>query len=99
MIIMVSNRELNGHKICEALSQPLRARILQELVRAYPRKLSVSELQKMMREPRMTVWFHVDRLREAGLVELNGSRRGFRAAARALTIRFNGEGMRLEREG
>ncbi|MFQ5758458.1 MAG: winged helix-turn-helix domain-containing protein [Candidatus Bathyarchaeia archaeon] len=96
---MQSDKELNGHRICEALSQPLRASILQELVKAYPRKLSVSELQEMTSEARMTVWFHVDKLREAKLVELDGSRRGFRAAARALTIRFNGDGMRLEREG
>ena len=98
MIAMNSNEELNGHKICEALSQPSRANILQELVRAYPGKLSVSELQERTSEARMTVWFHLDKLREANLVELDGSRRGFRAAARALTIRFNGEGMRLRRE-
>ncbi len=99
MIFMSSDEELNGHKICEALSQPLRASILQELVKAYPGKLSVSELQEITSEARMTVWFHVDKLREAQLVELNGSKRGFRAAARALTIRFNGDGIRLEREG
>ena len=99
MIAMDSEKELNGHKICEALSQPLRASILQEFVKVYPRKLSVSELQELTSEARMTVWFHVNKLREARLVELNGSRRGFRAAARALTIRFNGEGMKLRREG
>jgi len=98
MIAMSSEKELNGHKICEALSQPLRASILQELVKAYPKKFSVSELQEMMSEARMTIWFHINKLREANLVELNGSRRGFRAAARALTIRFNGEGIRLRRE-
>ena len=99
MIIMPSEKELNGHKICEALGQPLRASILQELVKAYPEKLSVSKLQEIISEPRMTVWFHINKLREANLVELNGSRRGFRAATRALTIRFNGDGIRLEREG
>jgi DNA-binding transcriptional ArsR family regulator len=98
MMHMSSDEELNGHKICEALSQPLRAGILQELVKAYPRKLSVSELQERMSEARMTVWFHLDKLRKAQLVELNGSKRGFRAAARALTIRFNGDGIRLKRE-
>jgi len=98
MIAMSSEKELNGHKICEALSQPLRASILQELVKAYPKKLSVSELQEMTSEARMTIWFHINKLREANLVELNGSRRGFRAAARALTIRFNGEGIKLRRE-
>ena len=95
---MDGEKELNGHKICEALSQPLRAYILQELVKAYPEKLSISELQQRTSEPRMTVWFHINKLREANLVELNGSRRGFRAAAKALTIRFNGNGIHLEEE-
>ncbi len=98
MISMNSEEELNGHKICEALSQPLRASILQELVKAYPMKLSVSKLQELTSEARMTVWFHLDRLREANLVELNGSRRGFRAAASALTIRFDGDGIKLKKE-
>jgi len=93
---MDDEKELDGHKICEALSQPLRASILQELVKAYPEKLSISELQRRTLEPRMTVWFHINKLSEANLVELNGSRRGFRAAARALTIRFNGNGIHLE---
>ena len=99
MMSMQSDKELNGHKICEALSQPLRASILQELVKVYPEKLSVSELQEMMSEARMTVWFHLDKLREASLVQLDGSRRGFRAAAKALMIRFNGDGIRLMKEG
>jgi len=89
-------RELNGYKICEALSFPIRVRILQELVKAYPNKLTISQLQEATSEPRMTLWFHVKKLREAKLVELNGSRRGFKATARALTIRFNGDGMRVE---
>ena len=93
---MRNEKELNGHKVCEALSLPIRARLLQELVKVYPTKLTISELKEMTSEPRMTVWFHINKLREANLVELSGSRRGFRAAAKALTIRFNGNGMRLE---
>ncbi|UCE43584.1 MAG: helix-turn-helix transcriptional regulator [Candidatus Bathyarchaeota archaeon] len=96
---MSAEKRLNGHKICEALSRPLRANIFQELVRVYPRKLSVSELQERLSEARMTLWFHLDKLREAHLVELNGSGRGFRAAARALTIEFNGDGIKLRTEG
>ena len=93
---MHSEKELNGHKVCEALSLRTRARILQELVKVYPKKLTISKLREITSEPRMTVWFHINKLREANLVELNGSRRGFRAAAKALTIRFNGKGIRLE---
>ncbi|MDH5451534.1 MAG: helix-turn-helix domain-containing protein [Candidatus Bathyarchaeota archaeon] len=93
---MRNEKELNGHKVCEALSLPIRARILQELVKVYPTKLTVSELREITSEPRMTVWFHINKLREANLVELGGSRRGFRAAAKGLTIRFNCNGMHLE---
>jgi len=92
---MQGEKELNGHKVCEALSLPARARILQELVKAYPKKLTISKLREITSEPRMTVWFHINKLREANLVELNGSRRGFRAATKALTIRFNGNGIHL----
>jgi len=93
---MQSEKELNGHKVCEALSLPIRTRILQELVKVYPKKLTISKLREITSEPRMTVWFHINKLREANLVELNGSRRGFRAATKALTIKFNGSGIHLE---
>lgn len=95
---MPSEEELNGHKICEALSLPIRTRILEELINAYPNKLTISKLQEITSEPRMTVWFHVKKLREANLVELNGSKRGFRAATKALTIRFNSNGIHIEEE-
>ena len=93
---MQNEEELNGHKVCEALSLPIRTRILLELVKVYPRKLTISKLREITSEPRMTVWFHINKLREANLVELNGSRRGFKAATKALTIKFNGDGIHLE---
>jgi len=89
-------KKLNGHKICEALSLPTRVRILQELIRAYPNRLTISRIQEITSEPRMTVWFHINKLRESNLVELDGSRKGFRAATKALTIKLNGDGIRLE---
>lgn len=95
---MSSEQELNGHKICEALSLPIRARILKELINVYPTKLSISKLQETIPEPRMTIWFHIKKLREAHLVELNGSKRGFRAATKALTVRFNGNGIHVAEE-
>jgi DNA-binding transcriptional ArsR family regulator len=91
-----AQKELDGHKICEALSQPLRANILCKLIKNYPNKLTISALQKKTSQPRMTVWFHINKLREANLVKLNGSRRGFRATTKALTLRFNGDGIHLE---
>jgi len=93
---MQDEKELNGHKVCEALSLPVRVRILQELVKVYPQKLTVSKLREITSEPRTTVWFHINKLREANLAELDGSRRGFRAATKALTIKFNGNGIHLE---
>ena len=95
---MHSEKELDGHKVCEALSLPSRMRILQELIKAYPNRLTISRLQQITSEPRMTIWFHMNKLREANLVELNGSRRGFKAVTRALTIRFNRSGIQLEEE-
>ena len=95
---MHSEKVLNGHKVCEALSLPSRMRILQELIKVYPNRLTISKLQQITSEPRMTVWFHMNKLREANLVELNGSRRGFKAVTRVLTIRFNGNGIQLEEE-
>lgn len=47
----------------------------------------------------MTIWFHVNKLREANLVDLNGSGEGFRAATKALSIRFNGDGIRVKEVG
>ena len=93
---MPNEKELNSHKVCEALSLPIRTRILLELVKVYPKKLTISKLREITSEPRMTVWFHINKLREANLVELNGSRRGFKAATKALTIKFNGNGIHLE---
>ncbi len=88
--------KLNGHKICEALSLHSRVRILQELIRVYPNRLTISKLQEITLEPRMTIWFHINKLRESNLVELDGSRRGFRAATRALTIKVDGNGIHFE---
>ena len=89
-------RKLDCHKICAALRLPTRVRILQELIKAYPNRLTISKLQEITSEPRMTIWFHIKKLRESNLVELDGSRRVFRAATRALTIRLNGNGIHLE---
>ena len=89
-------RKLSCHKICEALRLPARVCILQELIKAYPNILTISKLREITSEPCMTVWFHINKLRESNLVELDGSRRGFRAATRALTIRLNGNGIHLE---
>jgi DNA-binding transcriptional ArsR family regulator len=86
--------------ICDALSVPTRAELLRELIRAYPERLSIGQLKKRLglNLADMTVHFHLRRLSECGLVELDGSRRGFRALNRALSIRFNGDGFHIEKE-
>jgi DNA-binding transcriptional ArsR family regulator len=88
-------RKLDCHKVCGALRLPTRVRILQELIKACPNRLTISKLQETTSEPRMSILFHINKLRESNLVELDGSRRGFRAATRALTIRLNGSGIDL----
>ncbi|UCG44988.1 MAG: helix-turn-helix transcriptional regulator [Candidatus Bathyarchaeota archaeon] len=93
---MQIDKDLDSHKVCEALSLPSRMRLLQELVKAYPNRLTISRLQQITSEPRMTIWFHMNKLRAANLVELNGSKRGFKAVTRTVTIRFNSDGMYLE---
>jgi hypothetical protein len=40
--------------------------------------------------------FHINRLRESNLGELDGSRSCFKAATRVLTTRLNGSGIQLE---
>jgi hypothetical protein len=89
-------RKLSRHKICEALRLPTRVCILKELIKAYPNRLTISKLREITSEPCMTIWFNINKLRESNLVELDGSRRGFRGATRALSISLNGNAIQLE---
>jgi len=94
----MSKHELNGHKVCKALSDPTRTRILQCLVQAYPDTLTISDIGNSLPEgvSPTTVSFHLRKLREASLVKSAGHKRGFLALEKALSIRFNGEGVRVE---
>ena len=83
-------------RVLEALASPQRRKILSTLVKAYPKALTVTELQRALGVPRTTLWHHLRVLRDAYLVELNGSRRGFRARYRALHLYFNGERLHVE---
>jgi hypothetical protein len=87
-------RELSCHKICEALRVLTGVRILQELIKAYPSRLAIFKRQEITSEPRMSMWFHINRVRESNLVELDRSRRCFKAATRVLA-RLNGNGILL----
>lgn len=94
--------DINGHRLCEALADSTRARLLQQLVRVFPSKLTVSEITEGLvgilgkKISRTAVAFHLAKLREARLVELDGSGKGYRASETSLTIRFDGDGLRVE---
>jgi len=94
-------RELNGHKVCDALRSNIRTSILQELIKTYPERLSIGEIKKRLGLPlsEMTLHFHLRKLEESGLVELGRSGRGFRALKQALTITFNCNGVRVKERG
>ena len=97
---MLNRESENASAICDALSLPIRAEILRELIRVHPARLSIGQLKKRLNLTLadMTVHFHLRRLSECGLIELDGSGRGFRALNRALSIRFNGNGFHVDKE-
>ncbi|MEM3566495.1 MAG: metalloregulator ArsR/SmtB family transcription factor [Candidatus Bathyarchaeia archaeon] len=91
-------KQFNGHKICEALSDPTRTKILRYLLQTYPEAKTINEIEKILPKPvsATTVSFHLKKLREAGLIVTDGHRRGFRAAYKALSIGFNNNGFHVE---
>lgn len=95
-------KELDGHKVCDALRSNIRASILQELIKTYPERLSIGEIKRRLKLhlSEMTLHFHLRKLEECGLAELDGSGRGFRALKQALTVTFNHNGIHVtERRG
>jgi DNA-binding transcriptional ArsR family regulator len=91
----MSVRKLNCQKICEVLRLPTRVRIFQELIKAYKNRSTISKLQEITSEPRVTILFHINRFRKSNLVELDGPRRCFKVATRVLA-RLYGSGIQLE---
>jgi len=91
-------KELNGHKVGEAISDSTRTQILKQLIRAYPDSLTMSEIEKMLSKPvsPTTISFHLHKLREAGLVTSDGHKKGFRALSQAFNIVVNDDGVRVE---
>lgn len=90
--------QVNGHKICEALSDPTRTKILKYLLQSYPKAKTISEIEKILQKPvsATTISFHLKKLREAGLIATNGHKKGFKAAYKALRIGFNDNGFHVE---
>jgi DNA-binding transcriptional ArsR family regulator len=91
-------KELNGHKVGEAISDSTRAQILKRLIRAYPNSLTMSDIEKRLSKSvsPTTISFHLRKLREAGLVTSNGHKKGFRALSQAFNIVINNNGVRVE---
>ena len=91
-------KQFNGHKICDALSDPTRTRILKYLLQAYPEAKTINEIEKVLPKPvsATTISFHLKKLREAGLIVTDGHKKGFRAAYKALSINFNNNGFHVE---
>jgi len=69
---------VNGHKICDALSDPTRTRILKYLIQAYPEAKTINEIEKVLPKPvsATTISFHLKKLREAGLIVTDGHKKG-----------------------
>jgi len=99
-MIKMKNVKLNGCKVCEALSDPTRVKILKHLINKYPFSQTISEIEKILERKvsATTISFHLRKLREAGLVTTNGHKKGFRAVKKALRIEFNGEGLKIKEE-
>jgi DNA-binding transcriptional ArsR family regulator len=94
----LSKKELNGRKIGEAISDSTRVEILQHLLKAYPKSLTMSEIEKVLSKhvSPTTISFHLRKLREAGLIVTNGHKRGFRALRRTINITINNNGVHVE---
>lgn len=93
-------KRFDGHKICEALSDPTRTKIFQHLLRKYPEAQTISDIEKILLKSvsATTISFHLKKLREAGLITTDGHRRGFRASGKAIKIGFNGNGFHVLEE-
>jgi len=91
-------KELNGHKVGEAISDSTRTQILRRLIRAYPNSLTISNIEKALSKPvsPTTISFHLRKLREAGLVASDGHKKGFRALSQAFNIVVDNDGVRVE---
>ncbi|RLI19506.1 hypothetical protein DRO54_08380 [Candidatus Bathyarchaeota archaeon] len=99
-MIKMNSKELSGCKICEALSDPTRIKILKFLISKYPLPQTISEIEKNLERKvsATTISFHLRKLREAGLVTTNGHKKGFKATNKSIKVEFNGEGMRIKEE-
>ncbi|MEM1539710.1 MAG: helix-turn-helix domain-containing protein [Candidatus Bathyarchaeia archaeon] len=100
IVIHMKERLLDGHKICEALSDPTRTEIFRHLLKKYPEAQTINDIKEVLSRSvsATTISFHLKKLREAGLITTDGHKKGFRATRKAISIDFNGNGFRVAEE-
>jgi len=91
-------KELNGRKIGDAISDSTRAEILRHLLRVYPQPQTITDIEKALSKQvsPTTVSFHLRKLREAGLIATNGHKKGFRALRQTVNITIDNNGVHAE---
>lgn len=94
----MSKKELNGHKVGDAISDSTRVEILQHLLKVYPNSLTMSEIEKALSKhvSPTTISFHLRKLREAELIITNGHKKGFRALQPTINITVNNNGVHVK---
>jgi len=67
-------KQFNGHKICNALSDPARTRILRFLLGIYPEAKPINDTGKILLKPvsATPMPLHLKKLREAELIVADG---------------------------
>ncbi len=96
----MTQKELDGHKVGDAISDSTRVEILQHLLKCYPKSLTMNEIEKALSKhvSPTTISFHLRKLREAGFVITNGHKKGFRALRPTINITVNDNGVRVDEE-
>jgi len=91
-------RELNGRKIGDAISDSTRAEILRHLLRVYPQPQTITDIEKALSKQvsPTTISFHLRKLREAGLIATDGHKKGFRALSQKVSIRIDNDGVHVD---
>ncbi len=98
VISMMPKKELNGRKIGDAISDSTRTEILRHLLGVYPQAQTITDIEKALskRVSATTISFHLRKLREAGLIDTDGHKKGFRALHQTVNIKINNNGVHVK---
>jgi DNA-binding transcriptional ArsR family regulator len=85
----MSKKELNGHKVGDAISDSTRVEILQHLLKVYPNSLTMSEIEKTLSKhvSPTTISFHL-RKEKLNLSSQMGIRRGLERFSQQSTLQL-----------